>query len=102
MRFRSPVWLASLAPPLVLKVVYYFYESRSTPSIYQTCAKHQKKYSASEEKLRKAGVKRPDPALVFTAAKYYDCLNRLAKETIKVAFAGGRSIHAFGAISIIV
>jgi hypothetical protein len=31
-------------------------------------------------KLRKAGVKRPNPALVYTAAKYYDCLDRLAKE----------------------
>ncbi len=30
-------------------------------------------------KLRKAGVKRPNPALVYTAAKYYDCLDRLAK-----------------------
>jgi hypothetical protein len=32
------------------------------------------------EKLRKAGVKKPNPALVYTAAKYYDCLDRLAKE----------------------
>jgi hypothetical protein len=31
-------------------------------------------------KLRKAGVKKPNPALVYTAAKYYDCLERLAKE----------------------
>ena len=31
-------------------------------------------------KLRKAGVKKPNPALVYTAAKYYDCLDRLAKE----------------------
>jgi hypothetical protein len=31
-----------------------------------------------EKKLRKAGIK-PDPALVFTAAKYYDTLDRLAK-----------------------
>ena len=31
-------------------------------------------------KLRKAGIKRPNPALVYTAAKYYDCLDRLAKE----------------------
>jgi hypothetical protein len=31
-------------------------------------------------KLRKAGVKKPDSVLVFTAAAYYDCLNRLAKE----------------------
>jgi hypothetical protein len=31
-------------------------------------------------KLRKAGVKRPNPALVYSAAKYYDCLDRLAKE----------------------
>jgi hypothetical protein len=31
-----------------------------------------------EKKLRKAGIK-PDPALVFTAAKYYEALDRLAK-----------------------
>jgi hypothetical protein len=31
-------------------------------------------------KLRKAGIKKPNPALVYTAAKYYDCLDRLAKE----------------------
>ena len=32
------------------------------------------------QKLRKAGVKKPNPAVVYTAAKYYDCLDRLAKE----------------------
>lgn len=32
------------------------------------------------KKLREAGVKKPNPALVYTAAKYYDCLDRLAKE----------------------
>ena len=31
-------------------------------------------------KLRKAGVKKLNPALVYSAAKYYDCLDRLAKE----------------------
>lgn len=31
-------------------------------------------------KLRKAGVKKPNPAVVYTAAKYYECLDRLAKE----------------------
>lgn len=31
-----------------------------------------------ERKLTKVGVK-PDPALVFSAAKYYQALNRLAK-----------------------
>jgi hypothetical protein len=31
-------------------------------------------------KLRKAGVKKSNPALVYTAAKYYDCPERLAKE----------------------
>jgi hypothetical protein len=31
-----------------------------------------------EKKLRKAGIK-PDPALVYTAAKYFDALDRLAK-----------------------
>jgi hypothetical protein len=31
-------------------------------------------------KLRRAGIKKPNPALVYTAAKYYDCLDRLAKE----------------------
>jgi hypothetical protein len=32
------------------------------------------------QKLRKAGVKKPNPALVYSAAKYYDCPDRLAKE----------------------
>jgi hypothetical protein len=32
------------------------------------------------QKLRKARVKKPNPAVVYTAAKYYDCLDRLAKE----------------------
>ena len=32
-----------------------------------------------EEKLRLAGVD-PDPALVYTAAKYFEALNRLASE----------------------
>lgn len=32
-----------------------------------------------EEKLRKAGVT-PDPALVYTAAKYFEALNKLAAE----------------------
>jgi hypothetical protein len=32
------------------------------------------------KKLRQAGVKKPNPALVYTAAKYYECLDRLAKE----------------------
>ena len=31
-----------------------------------------------EQKLTKVGVK-PDPALVFSAAKYYRALNKLAK-----------------------
>ena len=32
------------------------------------------------KKLRQAGVKKPNPALVYTAAKYFDCLDKLAKE----------------------
>jgi hypothetical protein len=32
-----------------------------------------------EEKLRQAGVT-PDPALVYTAAKYFEALNKLAAE----------------------
>jgi hypothetical protein len=32
------------------------------------------------EKLRKAGIKKPNPAVVYTAAKYFDSLDRLAKE----------------------
>lgn len=32
-----------------------------------------------EEALRKAGVN-PDPALVYSAAKYFDALSKLAKE----------------------
>ena len=32
-----------------------------------------------EEKFREAGVN-PDPALVYTAAKYFEALDKLAKE----------------------
>ena len=32
------------------------------------------------KRFRKAGIKKPNPALVYTMAKYYDCLERLAKE----------------------
>jgi hypothetical protein len=32
-----------------------------------------------EETLRKAGVS-PDPALVYSAAKYFEALNRLAEK----------------------
>jgi hypothetical protein len=38
---------------------------RNTPRIRRTLAKRGKK---------------PDPVLVFVAAQYFDCLNRLAKE----------------------
>jgi len=40
-----------------------------------------------EKKLCKAGIK-PDPALVYAAAKYYDALDRLAKAKIT-------RLHAF-------
>lgn len=32
-----------------------------------------------EDKLRKAGVK-PDPALVYSAAKYFEALTKLSEE----------------------
>ena len=32
------------------------------------------------KRFRKAGIKKPIPALVYTIAKYYDCFERLAKE----------------------
>jgi hypothetical protein len=42
-------------------------------------ARNMRKNTPSiEKKLREAGIK-PDPALVYTAAKYYDALDRLAK-----------------------
>jgi hypothetical protein len=40
---------------------------------------YRKNKALVEKKLRKAGVKKPDPALVFAAASYYRTLNRLAK-----------------------
>jgi hypothetical protein len=32
------------------------------------------------KRFRKAGIKKPNPALVFTMARYYDCFERLAKQ----------------------
>ena len=32
------------------------------------------------KRFRKAGIKKPNPELVITIAKSYDCLERLAKE----------------------
>lgn len=39
----------------------------------------QRNTAAIEEILRKAGVD-PDPALVYSAAKYFEALNKLASE----------------------
>lgn len=39
----------------------------------------QRNSAGIEETLRKAGVT-PDPALVYSAAKYLEALNKLAKE----------------------
>ncbi|MBZ5644124.1 MAG: hypothetical protein LAO19_15285 [Acidobacteriia bacterium] len=45
----------------------------------RTLAANARKYTPRiENKLRKAGIK-PDPALVYAAAKYYEALDRLAK-----------------------
>ena len=33
-----------------------------------------------EKRLSRKSVTKPDPALVFSAAKYYKALNKLAKE----------------------
>jgi len=33
-----------------------------------------------QKRLRRAGIKKADSAVVFTAARYFDCLDRLAKE----------------------
>ena len=42
-------------------------------------AANARKYSPRiEKKLRKAGIK-PDPALVYAAAKYYEALDSLAQ-----------------------
>jgi len=45
----------------------------------KTLAANARKHSPRiERKLRKVGIK-PDPALVYAAAKYYLALDRLAK-----------------------
>lgn len=41
--------------------------------------KIQQNTAQIEETLRKAGVN-PDPALVYSAAKYFEALNKLASE----------------------
>lgn len=41
--------------------------------------KIQRNTAQIEETLRKAGVN-PDPALVYSAAKYFEALNKLASE----------------------
>jgi hypothetical protein len=53
--------------------------SRKQIRALRTLAASAQKHSPHiEKKLRKAGIK-PDPALVYAAAKYYDALDRLAK-----------------------
>lgn len=53
--------------------------SRKRIRALRALAANVRKYSPRiEKKLRKAGIK-PDPALVYAAAKYYDALDRLAK-----------------------
>jgi hypothetical protein len=44
--------------------------------LYRSVKKNSRRIN---RKLSRAGVK-PDPALVFSAAKYYSALSRLAKE----------------------
>ena len=39
----------------------------------------QRNTAQIEETLKKAGIN-PDPALVYSAAKYFDALNKLASE----------------------
>ena len=39
----------------------------------------QRNTAQIEETLKKAGIN-PDPALVYSAAKYFDALNKLAEE----------------------
>ena len=53
--------------------------SKEQLRVLRALAANMRKYTPRiEKKLRKAGIK-PDPALVYTAAKYYDTLDRLAK-----------------------
>ena len=54
--------------------------SLKTRRALDTLSKSIQEHSAQvEEKLRLAGVT-PDPALVYTAAKYFEALNKLATE----------------------
>ena len=58
---------------------YNVFMSKEQIRALRALAANIRKYTPRiEKKLRKAGIK-PDPALVYTAAKYYDALDRLAK-----------------------
>lgn len=54
--------------------------TRELKRALREAARNIRKYSPRiRKKLRKAGVK-PDPTLVFAAAKHYEVLDKLAKE----------------------
>ena len=58
---------------------YNNWVSRKRLRALKALAANARKHSPRiEKKLRKAGIK-PDPGLVYAAAKYYTTLNRLAK-----------------------
>ena len=48
-------------------------------ALRELACEYRKNKPMIEKKLRKAGVTKPDSALVFTAAIYYKALDRLAK-----------------------
>ena len=72
-RFASPMWYA-------LCTGHTFMSPQARRALVELARNVKKNTPRVIQKLRKAGVRKPNPALVYTAAKYYDCLDRLAKE----------------------
>ncbi len=54
--------------------------SKETRRAILDLARSVEKNSPRVRKALSKGGKKPDPVLVFVAAQYFDCLNRLAKE----------------------
>ena len=78
---RSPLWSEAHREARTLAPSWYT-ECMSEEQIraLRVLAENVRKNTPGiEEMLRKAGRK-ADPAVVFSVAMYYDCLNRLAKE----------------------
>ena len=54
--------------------------SKETRRVIRELAKNVKKNTPQIKRALAKRGKKADPALVFIAAQYFDCLNRLAKE----------------------